>query len=144
MCRLCHLPAFFERFSHIGGTLSYDGSPCGHRTEPAPWIPFRSLPCRIWSSEAKRPNVPNQCDQIGRYIGLCGKYLKPLSTINLPKSSTFLGNFCKGVKIYHFSSEIIFAGTFIDIWQFFSGHTAPNSTLISRSFVLVAMYLISR
>ena len=23
-------------------------------------------------------------------------------------SHTFLGNFCKGVKIYHFSSEIIF------------------------------------
>ena len=27
---------------------------------------------------------------------------------NLPKSSTFLGNICKGVKIYHFPSEIIF------------------------------------
>ena len=34
-----------------------------------------------------------------------GKFLKPLATINLPKSSTFLGNF------YHFS--------FIDIWRFF-------------------------
>ena len=28
--------------------------------------------------------------------------------MNLPKSPTFLGKFCKGVKIYHFSSEIIF------------------------------------
>jgi len=37
-----------------------------------------------------------------------GKFLKPLATINLPKSPTFLGNFGKGVKIYHFSSEIIF------------------------------------
>ena len=37
-----------------------------------------------------------------------GKFLKPLATINLPKSPTFLGNFCKRVKIYHFSSEIIF------------------------------------
>ena len=35
-------------------------------------------------------------------------FLKPLATINLPKSLTFFGNFCKGVKIYHFSSEIIF------------------------------------
>ena len=26
----------------------------------------------------------------------------------MPKSLTFLGNFCEGVKIYHFSSEIIF------------------------------------
>ena len=30
------------------------------------------------------------------------------ATINLPKSPTYLGNFCKVVKIYHFSCEIIF------------------------------------
>ena len=37
-----------------------------------------------------------------------GPFLKPLVTINLSKSPTFLGNFCKGVKIYYFYSEIIF------------------------------------
>ena len=37
-----------------------------------------------------------------------GNFLKPLAAINLPKSPTFLGKFCKGVKIFHFSSEIIF------------------------------------
>ena len=36
------------------------------------------------------------------------RFSKPLATINLPKSRTFLGNFCKGVKIIHFSSETIF------------------------------------
>ena len=36
-----------------------------------------------------------------------GHFLKPLATINLPKYPTFFGNFCKGVKINHFSSEII-------------------------------------
>ena len=36
-----------------------------------------------------------------------GNFLKPLATINLAKSPTFLGNFCKGFKIYPFSSEII-------------------------------------
>ena len=48
----------------------------------------------------------DQCDQVGRFI--LGKFLNPLASINLPKYPTFLGNFCKGVKIYHFSSEIIF------------------------------------
>ena len=48
-----------------------------------------------------------------------GNFLKPLATINLPESPTFYGNFCKGVKIYQFSSEIIFWATFIDICQFF-------------------------
>ena len=33
---------------------------------------------------------------------------KAFATINLPKSLTFLGNFCKGVKMYYFSSDIIF------------------------------------
>ena len=37
-----------------------------------------------------------------------GHLFKPLATINLPKLTTFLGNFCKGVKIFNFSSEIIF------------------------------------
>ena len=37
-----------------------------------------------------------------------GQVLKPSATINLPESTTFLGNFCKGVKMYHFSCEIIF------------------------------------
>ena len=39
---------------------------------------------------------------------ILGNFSKPLATINLPNSPTFLGNFCKGVKNYHFSSEIIF------------------------------------
>ena len=37
-----------------------------------------------------------------------GQVLKPLATINLPKYLTFLGIFCKCVKIYHFSNVIIF------------------------------------
>ena len=37
-----------------------------------------------------------------------GNFLKPLATINLPQSPSFLGNFCKGVKINQFSCEIIF------------------------------------
>ena len=37
-----------------------------------------------------------------------GQLLKPLAIINLSKTPTFLGNYCKGVKMYHFSSETIF------------------------------------
>ena len=31
-----------------------------------------------------------------------GNFLKPLATITSPKSPTFIGNFCKGVKIFIF------------------------------------------
>ena len=37
-----------------------------------------------------------------------GNFLKDLATINMPKSPTFLGNFCKDVKIFTYSSEVIF------------------------------------
>ena len=54
-----------------------------------------------------------------------GNFLKSMSTTNLPKSLTFLGNFCKGVKCYHFSSEIIFGQLYRHL-AIFSGHTASN------------------
>ena len=63
-----------------------------------------------------------------------GKILKPNATINLPKCPTFLGNFCKGVKIYHFWA------TFIDIWRFFSGHTDTYSTAI-RQFLTNCLHI---
>ena len=47
-----------------------------------------------------------------------GKFSKPLATINLPKSPTFLDNFCKGVKIYHFSSEILFGQLLLTFGNF--------------------------
>ena len=56
--------------------------------------------------------TPIQCDQIGRFIGLWAIFLQPLATINLRKSPTFLGNFSKVVKIFNFSSEIIFGNSY--------------------------------
>ena len=37
-----------------------------------------------------------------------------------------LRQFLKGVKIFNFSSEIIFWATFTDIWQLFTGHTGHD------------------
>ena len=48
-----------------------------------------------------------------------GNFLKHLATINLPKYPTFLGIYCKGVKIYHFSCEIIFGQLIKTIGDFF-------------------------
>ena len=44
-----------------------------------------------------------------------GNFSKPVATISLPKSPTFLGKFCKGVKIFNFSSELIFGQL---LWTF--------------------------
>ena len=43
-----------------------------------------------------------------------GQFLKPLARINLPKSPALFSNFFKGVKIYHFSSEIILGNFYSD------------------------------
>ena len=63
-----------------------------------------------------------------------GNFLKPLVTINLPTSLTFLSNFCKGVKIFHFSGEIIF-GQLIDIWLLFTGHTEVNQNINGSYYI---------
>ena len=47
----------------------------------------------------------------GDFLDL-GQFFKAFGTNDLPKSPTFLGNFCKGVKINHFSSEITFRQLF--------------------------------
>ena len=39
--------------------------------------------------------------------------------MNLPKSLTFLSNFCKGFKIHHFSSEIIFGQLLLTFGELF-------------------------
>ena len=46
---------------------------------------------------------------------ILGHFLEPLEKINLPKSPTFLGNFCTGVKMNHFSIEINFGQL---LWTF--------------------------
>ena len=50
------------------------------------------------------------CDSVTRLGDLLdfGPIFKPFATIYLPKSPTFVGNCCKGVKIFDFSIEIIF------------------------------------
>ena len=45
--------------------------------------------------------------RLGDFLHL-GNHSKPVATIILPKSPKLLGNFCTGVKIIHFFSEIIF------------------------------------
>ena len=69
-----------------------------------------------------------------------GNHSKPVPTIILPKSPTLLGNFCKGVKIIHFSSEIIFRETFIDFWRFLFGHTAVSHLNYIPIFLIVFIY----
>ena len=51
-----------------------------------------------------------------------GHFSKPVATISLPKSLTFLGDFCKGVKIFNFSSEIILGNLYRHLATFFWSH----------------------
>ena len=58
-----------------------------------------------------------------------GKLFKACSDNYLSKSPTFLGNFCKVLKIFNFPSEIILGNFYRDISQLFTGQSekiAPN------------------
>jgi len=51
--------------------------------------------------------LPSRVTRLGDLLDFA-QLFTAFATINLPKSSTFLVNLCKGVKIIHFSSEINF------------------------------------
>ena len=71
----------------------------------------------------------NQCDQIGWFIGLWANFQSLWQQL-ISQISHIMGNFCKGVKIFIFSREIIFGQLFIDIWWLLTGHTAVDSLLL--------------
>ena len=57
----------------------------------------------------------------GDFLDL-GNFLKSLATANLPKSPIFLGNFCKGVKIYHFLVQSFLGNFYRRLAIFFWSH----------------------
>ena len=73
------------------------------------------------------PLIRDRCDQMGAIYWTLGIFSKPLATVNLPKSPKFSGNFCEVVKIFNFSSEIIFG-------QLFTGHNIHDQKLSGGRF----------
>ena len=73
---------------------------------------------------------------IGNNVTRLGNFLKPLATISLPKSLTFLCNFCKGVKIYHFSSEIMFGQLLQTFGDFYLVTLAITVPLVTAAEIL--------
>ena len=61
-----------------------------------------------------------------------GNFLYPLAAIDSPKSSTFLGNFCKDVKIYHFSSEIILGNFYCHLATFCWVQCSPHKVSLAE------------
>ena len=76
-------------------------------------------------------------------FGTLGKNSKPVAKIILHKSPTLLGKFCKGAKIIHFSSEIIFGQlllTFVDFYlvTLLQIHLLRGEKLFRDQFACVA------
>ena len=71
-------------------------------------------------------------------LGDLGNFSKPLATKHLPKTPTFLGNFCKGVKIFNFLVKS-FLVNFYRHLAIFTGHTEYNASGVvyyGRAFIL--------
>ena len=69
-----------------------------------------------WQNFAKSGHTDFECTHCCCWWSVCtdwaifcslGNHSKPVATIILSILPTLLGNFCKGIKIIHFSSEII-------------------------------------
>ena len=89
--------------------------------------PFTSKP------KETRTHITTSVTRLGDLLDF-GQLLKPLATINLPKSSTFLDNFCEGVIIYHFSNEITLRHILQTFGDFFC-HTESNQNISSNETI---------
>ena len=79
-----------------------------------------------------------QSDQIGCFIRLWASFLKPLATINLPKSPTFLGNFLKVSKSIFFLVKPFLGNFYRHLAIFFWSHWSSLSPFtFSFFFVLI-------
>ena len=65
--------------------------------------------------------VANSVTKLGDLMHFV-QVFKALGHNDFAQMAHVLGNFCKGIKIFHFSRES-FLGYFIDIWRLFIGHT---------------------
>ena len=90
---------------------------------------MRKMSIQCWDSNPRplEHESPQQCDRIWRFIGLWSTIQSQWQQLFYPKRPTLLGNFCKGVKIDHFSTEIFFRQPYRHL-AIFSGHTAPHAT----------------
>ena len=74
--------------------------------------PFWMLPKQYFAQNMALPSIESrcrsQCDQIGRFFSLLAIIQSRWKQLFYPNWPHLLGNFCNGVKIIHFSSEIIF------------------------------------
>ena len=104
-------------------TFPYEVSECSLDTASMLRYSVGPSDCRQKTTVPSCTKVSSSVTIFGNLLDL-GQLLKPLATINLPQSPPFFGNFCKGVKIYHFSSETIFGHFYrhlvIFIWSHWS------------------------
>ena len=60
------------------------------------------LAIKLHSFALKLPTPAHNVTRLGDLLHF-GQLFKPVATIILPKLPTLLGNFCKGVKVFHSS-----------------------------------------
>ena len=85
--------------------------------------------------------------RLGNLQDYFGQLLKPLTTIIFPKTSTVIGNFGKGIKIFNFSIEIIFGQLLKTFGDFFWSHwmqAALRLGLLQHYYLIVLMLIPSK
>ena len=89
-----------------------------------------SVKMHFWAGAIGNAQLPSVWPDWVIYWTL-GNFLKPLATINLPKSTTLFGIFYKCVQIFHFSSKKIFGQLLLTFGDFFWSHCLPWMCIVT-------------
>ena len=75
-------------------------------------------------------SICRQCDQIWRFIGLLASFQSQWQQLICPNLPHSQATFCKGVEIFHFSSEIILGNFYRHLAIFFWSHCLQGKRVI--------------
>ena len=122
---------FGQKHKRLFTTKGRKGSKMAQKGKLISQISFsndRQSVCLVEKS-VSRMRLSSSVTRLGDLLDF-GNFSKHLATINLPKSPTFLGNFCNGVKIFNFSCEIIFGQLLKKFGNFCWSHCFPVSNKV--------------
>ena len=94
---------------------------------------IRILACALPSTDDVYPVRPDWA-----IYWTLGNFSMSVATISLSKSLPFLGNFCKGVKNFNFSGEIILGNFYRHLATFYQSHCQFTCTLDSGRLIFRA------
>ena len=112
---------------------------CVNKALSSKWCPWKNAELAVYVRRDKQSCCCQAVWPDWAIYSTLGIFLKPLATINLPKSLTFLDNFYKGVKIFIFLVKSFLGNFYWHLAIFFWSHCCQAKYLCEIEALLTTI-----